>query len=52
MTLPFTATFIPTGKEMTVEAITETSSIRFFWVRSKHGVLVKVPAIAFTGVRQ
>lgn len=47
MSVPFNAVFIPTGRVMTVECVTDTSAGRFYWVRSKHGVLVKVPELAF-----
>lgn len=47
MNVPFQAIFLPTGKEMTVEAVTDIGQGRFYWVRSKHGVLVRVPDVAF-----
>lgn len=42
MTAPFQAVFLPTGETVTVESVTDSSAGRFYWVRSKHGVLVHV----------
>jgi len=50
MTLPFKARFIPTDQIFTVEAVTDISIGRLYWVRSKHGELVSVPASAFVPV--
>lgn len=47
MKLPFQARFIPTDRDYTVEAVTDTGLGRFYWVRSKHGHLVPVPRVVF-----
>jgi len=47
MTLPFKVRFLANDAIYTVEAVTDISSGRFYWVRSKHNKLVSVPASAF-----
>jgi len=45
MQVPFEAVFL--GRTYTVEAVTDTSTTRYYWVRSKHGVLVKISSAFF-----
>ena len=50
MKVPFEAIFIPTRTRMTVSAVTDAGSTRFYWVPGRKGGTVKIPSYWFAEV--